>query len=924
MRITYKKTLAVLLAVLLAALCALPAAAAVSMPAGYTEQQVEAAIPKADALVKALMQTSSEMPDVKKTVYGMLYADETLSALFSEIYTAFDENRSTLSALGLDFSVQRVADALQGFPGVYAVLNGQTDWAAVLPKAKDLKWNVSDRAAFGAALSGMLAPLNDLLFALLCGGSYQITRLVSVTGANGYENALVPLLRSLGCPSVMTQASFTADAQKDRYAMVKDLANMLLDALDNMLETPVQSLCAYLPGIAYYLKNGGLSGTLSTLMEPLKLKIAVFTLPGVSRLMENTDMFSSGMDLSAMLSKADLGAVTGSDAELQLPEIDLDALAACGSAQVDGSFVPNKAQAFITILYWVFDAARQNAGALPSDFASFSSFLKKDNAALAVVVLKILHETGTPKTLEYTWVYPAHTAGTAPDVAGLSRENVVRMLDMIDGTLNEFLVEFTDMGDLESLVKKSVYSSRLVTELAAGVYGALYTPETAQLGALLGIDASPAGVAAAVRRSYPAAARTLANCSSWEKVKTNGVSWGFADGSRDGFVNAVTAVLTPLAPVLRFLLAEGSMRLFDAVTLGGSNGYNTAVVPLLEGLGCDPQTIVPYETYKASADSALITNLLKPLTALLDSLGKTPVRTLCSLLPELAYFMTSEQPAQCLKNLLYPVTQTLADLGLSELLPSQLTDMELPDVQTLLSSVTAGTGLDMELPAPDLKLLASLGVAEQRESRRVINGGKAQYTYIAADEPAVLVTLLRYVLGAAKGADTSGLLAGFSMGGSPAESGMDMSAVYTEKVTAQLKEMTADETIVWLYDLLFAETPKKETSEKNVEIPTIIYEEQPDHTARNRVIATAVVLALFTGLIIFFVKYDFGQAKARRKRKREKRKRLRQTPPVPRRAGAPSAAECAPAEQAISAKARRRAFRETKKADRYYDISRRA
>ena len=873
---TIRRLTALLLSLLLITGVFAPAAfAAPALPQGYTSASLEALIPKAETLLGALMKQNPETADLSASVYGALCSDATLNAMFSGIYGGFSENASTLQTLGIDISVPRLAEALSAYPGVSGVLQQYNDWPSALQAVNGMRWGVTDKNGFADAAAAMLSPLNELLFTLLCSGTYNVNVLIGVKGADGYQNAVQPLLRTLGCPDILPQADYTAAAEADRGEMVRKLFGMVFKTLDLWLSKPVDSLTRYLPPLADYLNGGGLSDTLKTLMEPLQVRVALFSLSGVNDLLKNTDLFSSPADLTSMLEKADLGSALGMEGSLKLPKIDLAALAACGTKSGD-TFTADRGAAFAEILRWACEALRQNQSLLSSaggDAAALKSFTDQSTDKLVLLILKVLGLDASPAVLQYTWTYPAYTPGTAAFTANLTRENYEKILREIDPTLNEFLTEFTDKGTLTGLVKQGVYANKTVTMLVKTLYGALDSEQTAGAAGLLGLPVSPSAVAASIRGKFPSAARAIAGAAKWETLGDGAVSWGFKDGDKTGFTNTLIALLKPFAPYLRFLLAEGSITLLGALTVGGGNGYDTAVLPILEGLGCDPGAIVSYSEYKRGSDEALITNILTPVTALIDQIAEAPVATVCALGPNLVYFMNSGALKQCMENLLYPVKTLTDKLGISDLLPADLTAGmgDLPDVPTLLRTLTEGSDLGIELPDPDLGLLQSLGTAESRPSKR--GGGSAQFTYIEADAPLVLVTVLRYILGAVKnGGDPAALtkLMGSGEGQAP-EGAPDMMAMYAEKVGAQLAEMSVDDTIEWLYDLLFSETPKRETVEGEEIIPTVIYQKTPDHTTRNRILVGLSALAVIVGVVIFAAKFDFAGAKERRARKKKKK-----------------------------------------------------
>ena len=81
-----KRYIAVLLSLVL--LCGSflgTAAAAVAMPAGVTEDRVLNALPKVESLVGAALSLNEETADLHGLVYGMLFSDNTLNAVFSGV-----------------------------------------------------------------------------------------------------------------------------------------------------------------------------------------------------------------------------------------------------------------------------------------------------------------------------------------------------------------------------------------------------------------------------------------------------------------------------------------------------------------------------------------------------------------------------------------------------------------------------------------------------------------------------------------------------------------------------------------------------------------------------------------------------------------------------------------------------------------------
>ena len=149
----------------------------------------------------------------------------------------------------------------------------------------------------------------------------------------------------------------------------------------------------------------------------------------------------------------------------------------------------------------------------------------------------------------------------------------------------------------------------------------------------------------------------------------------------------------------------------------------------------------------------------------------------------------------------------------------------------------------------------------------------AQYTYIEADQPAILVTALRYLVDALKTEDNAEYLSTAlksSMGDN------EMMSMYTANLGEKLGAMTTDEVIEWLYKLLFSETPKKEeTNEEDAVIPTVIYQPKEKTSNVTKGIIIAVVVIALMAIMVILGRVDFSSIHERRKHLKAKKKTLK-------------------------------------------------
>lgn len=122
------------------------------------------------------------------------------------------------------------------------------------------------------------------------------------------------------------------------------------------------------------------------------------------------------------------------------------------------------------------------------------------------------------------------------------------------------------------------------------------------------------------------------------------------DAGETTFVAALTEMLAPLSDVLDFILAGENLTVTvedKTVELIGYDGYNNAIIPLLEALGC---------TVTANPENALeavLTALIGKIEAITDS--DKPIKAIIDILPGVFYFITSKGLSVSVRNLLQPV-----------------------------------------------------------------------------------------------------------------------------------------------------------------------------------------------------------------------------------------------------------------------------
>ena len=849
----FKKLICLILAVLLAFSASsmnIVAFAGASYPDGVTEKQAQNAVTGTESLVAYILKNHLKT-DLKTLIEPMIYSDEVVSSLLVSIYSSMEESAGDLKAIGIDVTISGVAKGLRNYPEVQKALLDSGSFKTV--DLTNVKWGVTDKKSFSKAVSATLSPFNNLLFMLLCSGKYNLAGITSIKGGDGYENAIVPFLNALGCEVSLTQEEFKAEAKEDKSTMIYNILMSALTILDRLEKKPVDTLVTLLPAVAYFNESGQLNACFNNLLAPVKenayIRLAI--------LLKIIDLDSMNFDLEVILNDA----LTSMSAEsgLQLPPLDFETLSKCGSS--DGvNFTPNKPLAYTVIMSWLVDALKLNKSALPELFKGFNTG-DNENTVLSTDVLTKLLDTDTKNVVKTiilifndsklsepeAYKFPAITFNQIAYTSNLTEKDYKKVLNGIDDLIDEFVAEYSDYRKLETLLENTIYTNANVGNFAVGIYSALEKEGLIEMLSVMGVDASPKGVAALLTEtSYSEARKVLNQASSWSKVNLNGVNWGFYNGRRAGFENAFVATLRPLYPLLELVLKGKTITFMDSIKITGGDGYNTAIIPVLEALGCNERSIKTYIQYKNdTSKDAVLKNITTPVFDLLDDLFEKPVKTALEILPNVVYFIDSGNLEVCITNLLLPVTALLEKIE-----PIYKVELDTASITTsmnmndLLGSLESGLGL--KLKSADLKALYSYGETETKESKQVLNGKNTNYTYIKADKEALLLTVLRYLVDTLKMPENKGALNGMMSGGAE-----DSFALYASQIFEQFEAMTTDQIIEWLYNLLFKERVIVPLEEGETYNPTIIYEEPPKDYTVFFILGGVALFGAVVGLVFY-------------------------------------------------------------------------
>ncbi len=811
-------------------------------PDGVTPEQALNAVNGTDKLINAILPAMMGS-DLQTALTQGLYTNEAVSSTLVSIYSALSEQGDTLSYIGLDASPKGVSAHLGNYPGIAGMLYACDSWEQV--NLTNANWGVADKTTFARALANCFNPFNDILYTLLCSGTFEINNFIKIEGADGYSNAIVPMLKSLKCVDVLPSADFKAQADSNPTTMVENIILPVLTTVENSLSQPMNSFTDILPSFADFAINGEFDVCVEKLLEP----VTGNPLVELAILLKIFDLPSFDLDLEQMLN--DMLSGEGAEGTLKTTPIDMTSLAACGSKN-GGTFVADKGRAYVVIMRWLIDTLKLNGGSLTTvggntDTAFITDLLKKDTDSIVKTIILLFAPTSIGEA--QAMVYPSVTPKSVTYTPNLTKEDYDKVLKEIDDLLDEFVKEGGTADKMGEIIASMIYTPDNVNMIVQGIYVEFDKNGLVEMLKIMGIDASPKGVASGLtEKRFASTVKVLSKYDSWADVPFGSLGWGFSYGSRTGFQAAITGALRPLFPLLRMLLASEDMVLFDSITFAGADGYNTAVIPLLEGLGCQPYYIKSYDSYKKTASGdGVLKGVLDPALNLIDEICAKPVYGITEALPNLVYFVNSGSIEKCIANLMLPVTALTEKFsGIIDVkLDASSLNLKI-DINALLDGMLSSAG--MKMAKLDVNSLASLGTPVQRQSKSVINGKGSTYTYIDSDNTAVLITLLRFLAETIKMPGNEDLLMGLMAGGED----MGMYGSYSASISEQFAAMSVDELVEWLYNLFFKERVKIQIVVKEDYKPTIIFEEGKKDTRWVYGLVVYLGIGLVVGAIIFF------------------------------------------------------------------------
>lgn len=854
-----KKAVSLALCFIMIMLSLAPSAAAYNFPEGVDEVKATGTAYKTDEVLKNAVASMGDK-SLRDMAFEMLITDETLSMLLTSVYKAVESEGEALGRLSIDYSPSAVAKHLINYPAVALSLSAYTSWSQV--NLENVSWGVTDKDGFAIACSAMFGPFNGLLYTLLCAGKYPMG-LVTIQGDNGYQNAIVGLLSAMGCTEIMSSDEFIKQGTENMYSMVRNIVLSVFSFLESVCASPLVRLSEVMPNFAFYLKSGGFTNAVQTLINPLQVKLLnMFSVLDGSELLSFIENPEAGMSSLTENPTEMINSLLSSEG-ITVAEINLELISSCGTNE-NGYIKADIASASAVIFSWIIDTLKLNKEALGQlipqtggmiDITSLlSSVLSVETSKLYSSIASLMTQTAAVN-YGFEWARPEFTRTDTVYTQNLGADKFQRVVEGIDDLINEFIKEGGQKTTVQKMIKAELYSPDLLTDLALGLYGELSKGELKDALSLLGIEISPAEVGKHIELEFYKVKTLLVNSTSWSDLKKEDFDWGFKKGNSVSFQKAVVCLIKPFEKLLNMLLLSGSINIFG-LEIYGSNGYNNAVIPLYEALGCHSDLVMSAEQLTVTSRGGKLTeNLLRPAFNLIDGILERPVFNICHILPNIVYFVSSGGLKKCIENLIIPIEHTLAQFGITfEGLGINLQDIyEIDIFEVLLSGVNDMVGDDIKIVPPDIKALGTLGQLTEYQSKSVYGTEPITLYKVQAEPTAVILSILRYFVDILRMEENSHLMENLVPTGNTEGGANDMFAQFSTGLGDQFAAMTTDETIEWLYKLFFRERAVTGNVTEVEYIPTVIYKANPKVDME---IASPFIIVFVMGAIILIINRD--------------------------------------------------------------------
>ncbi len=652
---------------------------------------------------KSLQQV---LDDVNFKIYPNSLATLIDGSKYSEAKTALAAAKNWTSVaiydyeeeiLTLNWGVNEAENKEEAFYDAFAVaMEGLKPLIMALLCGK--QWNPS-------TVGGLATGVIDLGFLGSAGLEVQLT--LSATGNDGYLNLLGALFEALGVKDIPTASEISQFTTNEQVA--RAIFEPIFGFLAQIGEKPIDTILGALPNLLYGLSFNMIPALLGMLKTDIAYKadavvIGDATYPAledkaninVGKMLDLEDLL--GIDLSKGLS-ALLGLLG-----VEIPEIDAATVATAGELKVIDSvrtesiyglasgkgyhIEADKAdlayyiltyalnlikdeEAFTNLLGMILTTENDAGETVPDEEAIagakeivYGEMLNFGEMNVGDAVAALVELLADPQVYDNFAQYKWYTADVGGDIDGITPADMVYLTYGNNWTEDTARYVTANLNDIIA----NVAGLDLGTTISDAI-GGLFTADTiagiteAILPLLESEDVAP------TLETIAPILKDFLGIDLEELIADLKAEYTVADS--ESFVAALSALLDELSPVLEFLLDGKDLTITlnegNTVVLKGYNGYDTALIPLLEALGVT-DLVIPEGTDTLSF-------VLNAIFARIDALTQgNVISNILDLLPGVFYYLASNALSVGVENLLHgiyailDVIRPVIDIDLRELI----------------------------------------------------------------------------------------------------------------------------------------------------------------------------------------------------------------------------------------------------------------
>ena len=746
-----------------------------------------------DKLVKDITDTarsdgSSLGQLLDDAIVGGLYQDDILNSLIAAVVELIVDYQELIEGAGALLGAESISEWFD-YCTITTDANGDTvvtcdkDWGVDSAETNDEK-----RTAFVEGFVTALKPAYRILAWLLFGEDYTFLNgttnevLITITGGDGYDNALVPLLEGLMCTmnyegtySGIKPASAFYDAEgnlnmeqavRDVFTALSDWLYVICGDLANQGETgSLGTMLEILPNFMYFVNADGLKVVVNNLLVP------------VNSLLEGLKPFGLNVDIASLIDVIDITDVDfyavfdllENLLGLYFPDYTQDFFCtfyigeAVAYESANGKLAyrlayteeESRADMITCVISFVVDAFQD-----PRNDECLIGWMGEDiyNGIIAVLGLQ-----GVKEMQKFSWLFTDFADKDVElNATETSERYEVAYNDIWTREKAEYIADnmlpfVTTILGILGLEINGVKIQSIDDLLDSLLEGNLYTQATADslletirdlVANLTSLEPYGEYIINVLDKAFGV------NLAAWDTMTITVV-----DGDRDSFVAALEEMVAPIVPLLDVLLCGENIELFytiedehvgeSALVIYGSEGYAYGIVPLFEALGC---TMMAPADFKELSNEDKVGAILDSLLDRVDVILQDPINEIFEMIPELVYFINSNGLDTAVNNILNSVDTVLMALeplvgatSLMELLGVDLSEINFEYLINLAcDAVSDSTGIDIEPLIVNFAAELTVGKVVTYQSAngetyfKMVYAGEYQY----ADMVTILLRLL--------------------------------------------------------------------------------------------------------------------------------------------------------------------------------------